>query len=290
MKIAIVCPFNNTLSIDYSIKVINFLKSKGIKMYLHKELMKSTSIRNIGKEFGEFDELNENVDFLISVGGDGSMLKAVTIVKDTNVPILGINTGRLGFLTSLGKESIELGLNQLLKSEFKISKRCLLEVYSNKLDKNFFGFNYALNEVSVSRKNTASLISISAELNGIPLATYWADGLIIATPTGSTGYSLSSGGPVMTPESSSFVLTPIAAHNINIRPLIVNDNTIIKLSVTGRGYKHLISIDSRILTVPLKTDILIKKADFSISKIEINKNFFINTLREKLFWGLDKRN
>ena len=290
MKIAIICPFNNTLSIDYSIKVINFLKSKGIKLYLHKDLMKSTLIKNIGKEFDEFDDLNENVDFLISIGGDGSMLKAVTIVKDTNIPIIGINTGRLGFLTSLGKESIELGLNHLLKSEFKISKRCLLEVYSNKLEKNFFGFNYALNEVSVSRKNTASLISISAELNGIPLATYWADGLIIATPTGSTGYSLSSGGPVMTPESSSFVLTPIAAHNINIRPLIVNDNTIIKLSVTGRGYKHLISLDSRILTVPLKTDIFIKKADFSISKIEINKNFFINTLREKLFWGLDKRN
>ena len=240
--------------------------------------MKSTLIRNIGKEFWEFDELNEKVDFLISIGGDGSMLKAVTVVKDTNIPILGINTGRLGFLTSLGKESIELGLNHLLKSEFKISKRCLLEVYSNKLEKNFFGFNYALNEVSVSRKNTASLISISAELNGIPLATYWADGLIIATPTGSTGYSLSSGGPVMTPESSSLVLTPIAAHNINIRPLIVNDNTIIKLCVTGRGYKHLISLDSRILTVPLKTDIFIKKADFSISKIEINKNFFINTL------------
>lgn len=290
MKIAIICPFNNTLSIDYSIKVINFLKSKGIKLYLHRDLMKSTLIRNIGKEFWEFDELNENVDFLISIGGDGSMLKAVTVVKDTNIPILGINTGRLGFLTSLGKESIELGLNHLLKSEFKISKRCLLEVYSNKLEKNFFGFNYALNEVSVSRKNTASLISISAELNGIPLATYWADGLIIATPTGSTGYSLSSGGPVMTPESSSLVLTPIAAHNINIRPLIVNDNTIIKLCVTGRGYKHLISLDSRILTVPLKTDIFIKKADFSISKIEINKNFFINTLREKLFWGLDKRN
>lgn len=290
MKIAIICPFNNTLSIDYTIKVINFLKSKGIKLYLHRDLMKSTLIRNIGKEFWEFDELNENVDFLISIGGDGSMLKAVTVVKDTNIPILGINTGRLGFLTSLGKESIELGLNHLLKSEFKISKRCLLEVYSNKLEKNFFGFNYALNEVSVSRKNTASLISISAELNGIPLATYWADGLIIATPTGSTGYSLSSGGPVMTPESSSLVLTPIAAHNINIRPLIVNDNTIIKLCVTGRGYKHLISLDSRILTVPLKTDIFIKKADFSISKIEINKNFFINTLREKLFWGLDKRN
>ena len=290
MKIAIICPFNNTLSIDYTIKVINFLKSKGIKLYLHKDLMKSTLIRNIGKKFGEFDELDENVDFLISIGGDGSMLKAVTVVKDTNIPILGINTGRLGFLTSLGKESIELGLNHLLKSEFKISKRCLLEVYSNKLEKNFFGFNYALNEVSVSRKNTASLISISAELNGIPLATYWADGLIIATPTGSTGYSLSSGGPVMTPESSSLVLTPIAAHNINIRPLIVNDNTIIKLCVTGRGYKHLISLDSRILTVPLKTDIFIKKADFSISKIEINKNFFINTLREKLFWGLDKRN
>ena len=290
MKIAIICPFNNTLSIDYSIKVINFLKSKGIKLYLHKDLMKSTLIRNIEKEFGEFDELDENVDFLISIGGDGSMLKAVTVVKDSNIPILGINTGRLGFLTSLGKESIELGLNHLLKSEFKISKRCLLEVYSNKLEKNFFGFNYALNEVSVSRKNTASLISISAELNGIPLATYWADGLIIATPTGSTGYSLSSGGPVMTPESSSLVLTPIAAHNINIRPLIVNDNTIIKLCVTGRGYKHLISLDSRILTVPLKTDIFIKKADFSISKIEINKNFFINTLREKLFWGLDKRN
>ena len=289
MKIAIICPFNNTLSIDYSIKVINFLKSKGIKLYLHKDLMKSTLIRNIGKEFWEFDELNENVDFLISIGGDGSMLKAVTIVKDTNIPILGINTGRLGFLTSLGKESIELGLNHLIKSEFKISKRCLLEVYSNKLEKNFFGFNYALNEVSVSRKNTASLISISAELNGIPLATYWADGLIVSTPTGSTGYSLSCGGPIIMPDSKNLVLTPIAPHNLNARPLVISDDKHIEIKVNGRENECFISVDSQIFSASIDSKVNISKASYFLKMIEFDEDSYLNTLREKLMWGKDKR-
>ena len=156
------------------------------------------------------------------------MLHCVTKTQDSNIPILGINTGRLGFLTSLQKESLNSGINQLIESKYSIIKRSLLEVSIPGIKKNIFDFNFALNEISVSRKNTASLISISSFLNDLPLTTFWADGLIIATPTGSTGYSLSSGGPIMTPETSSFVLTPIAPHNINIRPLMSTDRVLMK--------------------------------------------------------------
>ena len=290
MKIALICPFNNKLSISYSLKVIKHLSFLNVEIYIHEELLKNIKISKLPKKYFSFKKLNSKIDFLFSIGGDGSILQSVTLVKDTNIPILGINTGKLGFLTNLQKESIELGLKQLLDSKYSIIKRSLLEVNSPNLEKNFFKFNFALNEISVSRKNTTSLISISTHLNNVHLTTFWADGLIISTPTGSTGYSLSSGGPIMTPESSSFVLTPIAPHNLNIRPLIINDNTTIKISVSGRGDKHLISLDSRNFSLSCNTEIILKKAPFTISTVQLYNNSFLNTLREKLFWGLDTRN
>ncbi len=290
MKIAVICPFNDTFSIDYTSKVIKHLYSMEIDVYIDSELEKFSEIIGISKKIKSFNKIDSDFDFVFSIGGDGSMLHCVTKTQDSNIPILGINTGRLGFLTSLQKESLNSGINQLIESKYSIIKRSLLEVSIPGIKKNIFDFNFALNEISVSRKNTASLISISSFLNDLPLTTFWADGLIIATPTGSTGYSLSSGGPIMTPETSSFVLTPIAPHNINIRPLIINDDNEIKLQVEGRAKEHLISLDSRILTLPSETEILIKKAPFYIYTVELKENSFINTLREKFFWGLDTRN
>ena len=290
MKIAVICPFNDSPSINYTIKVIKHLSSMKIDVFIDSELEKSTKIMEVSKKIKIFDRINSDFDFVFSIGGDGSMLHSVTKTQDSNIPILGINTGRLGFLTSLQKESLKSGINQLINSKYSIIKRSLLEVSIPGLNENIFDFNFALNEISVSRKNTASLISISSFLNDLPLTTFWADGLIIATPTGSTGYSLSSVGPIMTPQTSSFVLTPIAPHNINIRPLIINDDNEIKLQVTGRAKEHLISLDSRILTLPSETEILIKKAPFYIYTVELDDNSFINTLREKFFWGLDTRN
>jgi NAD+ kinase len=218
------------------------------------------------------------------------MLQAIISVKDSNVPSLGINTGRLGFLTSLQKESLNIGLKQLWENKYTLIDRNLLEVKLPNSNDVIDSFPYALNEITVSRKNTASLISIDTRLNSEPLTTYWADGLIISTPTGSTGYSLSSGGPVMSPQTCSFVLTPIAPHNLNIRPLIVPNSTVIELKVTGRGQDHLLTLDSRIISLNQETKIIVKKAPFSIATVELNDNTFFKTLQDKLFWGLDTRN
>ena len=237
-----------------------------------------------------FESLPKNTDFLFCIGGDGSMLQAIITVKDSKVPILGINTGRLGFLTSLQKESFNIGLKQLWENNYTLIDRDLLEVKLPNSNEVVDSFPYALNEITVSRKNTASLISIDTRLNSKSLTTYWADGLIISTPTGSTGYSLSSGGPIMSPQTASFVLTPIAPHNLNIRPLIVPNSTVVELEVTGRGQDHLLSLDSKIISLNQETKILVKKAPFSIATVELNDNAFFKTLQDKLFWGLDTRN
>ena len=218
------------------------------------------------------------------------MLQAVITVRDSNVPILGINTGRLGFLTSLQKESLNKGLQLLWEKKFTLINRSLLEVKIDEHQSLLNDFPYALNEISVSRKDTASLISIQAEIEGHPLTTYWADGLIVATPTGSTGYNLSSGGPIVLPETPSFVVTPIAPHNLNIRPLVLPDHSSIKLEVSGREEQHLLSLDSRLVTLAHNTPIYIKKAAFSIATVQFNDTAFYNVLREKLYWGIDKRN
>jgi NAD+ kinase len=237
-----------------------------------------------------FESLPLDTDFLFCIGGDGSMLRAIMSVKDSNVPILGINTGRLGFLTSLQKESLNVGLKQLWENKYSIIHRSLLEVKLPEANEAIDSFPYALNEISVNRKNTASLISVNTRLDNEPLTTYWADGLIISTPTGSTGYSLSSGGPIMSPQTAGFVLTPIAPHNLNIRPLIIPNSTTIELEVTGRGEDHLLSLDSRIITVNQETCIQVKKAPFTLATVELHDNAFFKTLRDKLFWGFDTRN
>ena len=290
MKIAVICPFQNELSRGYAQGVVEHLLERKVTVLVDSKMVNFLKGTDMISYVSVFESLPKNTDFLFCIGGDGSMLQAIITVKDSKVPILGINTGRLGFLTSLQKESLNIGLKQLWENNYTLIDRDLLEVKLPNSNEVVDSFPYALNEITVSRKNTASLISIDTRLNSKSLTTYWADGLIISTPTGSTGYSLSSGGPIMSPQTASFVLTPIAPHNLNIRPLIVPNSTVVELEVTGRGQDHLLSLDSKIISLNQETKILVKKAPFSIATVELNDNAFFKTLQDKLFWGLDTRN
>jgi NAD+ kinase len=226
---------------------------------------------------------------MITIGGDGTLLRSITYVRDLGIPIIGINSGRLGFLATLNQEMLNSELDIILNGGYEIRERTLLEVSFEKKSK-LSDFNFALNEVSVGRENTTSMIEIKTTLDGEYLNTYWADGLIISTPTGSTGYSLSCGGPIMTPSSQTFSITPIAPHNLNARPLIISDETNIELSVKGREESHLLSLDSRIISLTNNTKIKIKKANYKIKLASFSNNSFYKTLRNKLLWGEDKRN
>ncbi len=240
--------------------------------------------------FKTFKSLDHTFDLLISIGGDGTILRAITFLKDLSIPIVGINTGRLGFLSTIQTNEIEGAVNHILNGNFKISERTLLSVETNPENKDLKNLNFALNEIAVSRKNTTAMIKVETHLNGEYLTSYWADGLIVSTPTGSTGYSLSCGGPVITPDAGSFVLTPIAPHNLSARPLVIPNDTKIQLKVDGREEHYLMSLDSRIATLHNSTIITIKKASFKIKMVELINETFIDTLRKKLLWGEDKRN
>ena len=290
MQIAVLCPFINPVSLGYAEGVIEHLLGLKMKVLVDQQLHEGLETSDVREQLHQFSSLDANTDYLICIGGDGSMLQAVTVVQDSNVPILGINTGRLGFLTSLQKESLNKGLQLLWDKKYRLVERTLLAVDLGKEQKLLGDFPYALNEISVSRKDTASLISVNASIDGKALTTYWADGLIVTTPTGSTGYNLSSGGPIVLPETPSLVMTPIAPHNLNIRPLVLPDNSEITLTVSGREDQHLLSLDSRLISLPHQSPIKIQKAPFTISTVEFNDTAFYNTLREKLYWGLDKRN
>lgn len=242
------------------------------------------------EDFKTFQVLDNSYSLLISIGGDGTILRAITYVRDLSIPIVGINTGRLGFLATIQTEQIESAVESILKGDYKISERTLLCVETVPENKDIVETNFALNEIAVSRKNTTSMITVETHLNEEYLTSYWADGLIISTPTGSTGYSLSCGGPVITPETNSFVLTPIAPHNLNARPLVIPDHTEIRLKVDGREEYYLISLDSRIASLHNSTIVTIKKADFKIKMVELFHESFIDTLRKKMLWGEDKRN
>ena len=240
--------------------------------------------------FKTFDVLNSSFDLLISIGGDGTILRAVTFVKDLGIPIVGINAGRLGFLATIPKEYIEKAIDDILNGNYRISERSLLSITTSPENEDIKNMNFALNEIAVSRKDTTSMITVETYLNDEYLTSYWSDGLIISTPTGSTGYSLSCGGPVITPDTNSLTLTPIAPHNLNARPLVITDSTEIKLKVSGRENTYLVSLDSRIATINNETILTIKKADFNVKMIELLDESFLNTLRKKLLWGEDKRN
>ena len=239
--------------------------------------------------FSSYNDLDKSIDMMITIGGDGTLLRSITYIRDLGIPIIGINTGRLGFLTTLNQELLNIELKKVLNGEFDVKERSLLEVSVDDND-NFSDFNFALNEVSVGRKNTTSMIEIKTTLDGEYLNTYWADGLIVSTPTGSTGYSLSCGGPIMTPSSQTFSITPIAPHNLNARPLVISDEIKIQLSVEGREKSHLLSLDSQIISLKNNVKIKIKKANYKIKLASINNNSFYKTLRNKLLWGEDRRN
>lgn len=240
--------------------------------------------------FTSHTELDESYQMLLSVGGDGTFLRAATFVRDTGIPILGINAGRLGFLANVQQENIEKFLKLIINKEYKISQRTLVSITSTPEVEALQDINFAMNEITVSRKDSTSMITIETYLNDEYLTSYWADGLIISTPTGSTGYSLSCGGPILTPETESFVITPIAPHNLNARPMVIPDSTVLKLKVTGREENYLVSLDSRITSVKNESVLTIQKTPFKINMVEITDETFLKTLRNKLLFGEDRRN
>jgi NAD+ kinase len=225
---------------------------------------------------------------IISIGGDGTILDTVSFIRDTQIPILGINFGRMGFLAAIGKENIEEIMRALIEKTYIVEERELLEIIC---DKPLFGReNFGLNEFTLQRKNSSTMININAYINDELVTTYWADGLIVATPTGSTGYSLSCGGPIVYPNSQTFIITPVAPHNLNVRPLVVPNSAVLRFEVSGRGNRFLATVDTRIQNIDSSYNIIVQKAKFTAPLVSLNNKTFINALRTKLHWGLDKRN
>lgn len=291
MKVAVYSQYPKKQS-EEALKVLSFVLRKR-KASLFLEAKFYNAIKNEFENtsnYNTFKSLDESFDLLISIGGDGTILRAITFVKDLNIPIIGINTGRLGFLATIQTENIEEAIAHIYEKKYSLSKRTLLSIETSPKNNDIIDLNFALNEIAVSRKNTTSMITVETKLNGEYLTSYWSDGLIIATPTGSTGYSLSCAGPVITPDTTSFVLTPIAPHNLNARPLVIEDSFTIELKVSGREENYLVSLDSRIATLSNDTIITIKKAPFTINMIELDSESFLTTLRKKLLWGEDNRN
>lgn len=256
----------------------------------YKLLLDNIIISDSYQTFDSHKGLDESIDFFIGIGGDGTLLRAANYVKNKNIPIVGINAGRLGFLANVQQNAIEDLLPKLYTGHFRLSKRSLLSLNCTPNQCTIFDLNFALNEITVSRKNSTSMITIETYLDNEFLASYWADGLIISTPSGSTGYSLSCGGPIIAPETGCFVITPLAPHNLNVRPLVIPDQTEIRMKVSTREPQFLISLDSGTKAVDNETEILISKAPFTINMVEFPEQSFIKTLRNKLLWGEDKRN
>lgn len=289
MKVAIYSQFQKKKPLASLEVLLEVLQKRNIEIVIEANFYKGI-LPKIKTEFNTFSSLDASFDFLVSIGGDGTILRAITLVKDLNIPIVGINTGRLGFLATIQHDEIEDAIDNIINKQYSISERSLLTIESSEDNAEINRCNFALNEIAVSRKNTTSMITVETELNGEYLTSYWSDGLIISTPTGSTGYSLSCGGPVITPNAASLVLTPIAPHNLSARPLVIEDTTVITLKVDGREKQHLVSMDSRIATLTNKTTITIKKAPFTIKMMVFKNETFLDTLRKKLLWGEDKRN
>jgi NAD+ kinase len=266
-------------------KVELVIEATFLELLYEKEIIKKEY-----KTFSSHAELDQSFDMLLSIGGDGTILRAATLVRDSGIPILGINAGRLGFLATVQKENIDEFLQLVIDKKYTLSKRTLLSLSCTPPNEALQDINFAMNEISVSRKDTTSMITIDTYLNGEFLNSYWADGLIVSTPTGSTGYSLSCGGPILTPDVKSLVITPIAPHNLNARPLVITDETEIKLKVSGREEHYLVSLDSRITSVKNESILTISKTPFEINMVEIHEETFLKTLRSKLLWGEDKRN
>lgn len=294
MKVGIYGQFYHKDSGKYIEQLLKALDRKKIHVVIEKNFLKLIHLnKTVTREynhFSTFEELDSSYDLFFSIGGDGTILKSIDYIRDLNIPILGINTGRLGFLATIQKEEIAKTIEVLLQKKYSISERTVLSIETDPKSDEIGENNFALNEIAVSRKNTTSMITIETWLDEHCLTSYWADGLIISTPTGSTGYSLSCGGPVIAPTTNALVITPIAPHNLNARPLVIQDSTQIKLKVSGRENFYLISMDSRIATLSNDTVITVKTAPFKISMVQMHEDSFLQTLRKKLLWGEDRRN
>ena len=271
--------------------LIKKLETEHIKLIIEEEfsvfLDNNIRFNKSFSTFNSYETLKNKANFLLSIGGDGTLLKAVTYVRESEIPIMGINTGRLGFISSISADQIDDAITDILKGNYKINERTLLELSSDK--KLFKDKNFALNEVAVSKKDTSSMIRIDTYVDDEFLNTYWADGLVISTPTGSTGYSLSCGGPIIMPGTNNIIITPNAPHNLNVRPIVIDDNSVIKLKVEDRDQLALVSLDSRSRAFDSETELIIKKADFKVKLVQPQNNSLIKTIRHKLMWGLDKR-
>lgn len=269
-------------------EVLNGLQIEQLIHHKFYDILQSKGIVEGVSVFHSANDIRGKVDYLLSIGGDGTLLESATLVGDSGIPILGINTGRLGFLSSVAESDIELAIKALVKGEYTLDKRTLLSLETS--EKIFGDTNFALNELTVHKKDSSSMITVHAYINDEFLNSYWADGLIIATPTGSTGYSMSCGGPIVSPGSENLIITPVAPHNLNARPFVVSDNSTIKLKIEGRDENFLATLDSRSTTIEASTELIIRKSPFPLNLIRLNDESFLATLRNKLMWGADKRN
>ncbi|MBR5781362.1 MAG: NAD kinase [Bacteroidales bacterium] len=292
MKIAL---FGKVFGSDYNElmrELLHVLKDSNVELMVYEPFLKYINHCFDGSYeytlFNTSDDIRGNVDVMFSFGGDGTILDSVPLIRDSGIPVLGFNTGNLGFLSSVSPQETADAVRKIIKGEYEIEKRSLIQIKD--ADNIFNGINYALNEVSICRKNNGSLIVVNVYIDDMLLNTYWADGVILATPTGSTAYSMSVGGPIMTPNSDSFLITPIAAHNLSVRPVVIPDKSNVRIKVDGRCDDYALGLDSRIVLADKSKEIEIKKTDFTFNMIKMpGKNFF-ETIRKKLLWGNDIRN
>lgn len=293
MKVGIFGQKNNRVTVKYIHTLVEVLLNYDSTIYFEENIYEYFIKKFPGytfQTFASYHDLDDSFDMFYSVGGDGTFLRSITFVRDHNIPIIGINTGRLGFLATVQKEQIVEAIRQISNKNYVIKDRSVLTIKTNDNNPDLLEQDFALNEISVTRKNTASMITVETYLDDEFLTTYWSDGLIISTPTGSTGYSLSCGGPIISPTSKNLVLTPIAPHSLSVRPLVIPEDTKIELHIGSRSKEAILTLDSRITTISNSTKIVISKSDFMIKTLHLNNQTFIKTLREKLLWGEDKRN
>lgn len=271
----------------------DILAEEGINAYVNKNYLDSLKGNinfksDVGIFEGYLDFKTRNFDYVITLGGDGTILNAVAEVRDADVPILGINLGRLGFLANIEKEKIKEAIGLLKTGRYSLSERTLLHLESN--HPMFGDIPFAMNDCTLLKRDTSSMIVIHTYINGAYLNSYWADGLIVSTPTGSTGYSLSCGGPIIFPNSGNFVITPVAPHNLNVRPIVISDNSVISFEVEGRAENFLCTLDARFETITSDFQLAVRKCDFNVKLIQLHGWSFMHTIREKLMWGNDTRN
>ena len=292
MQVAIYGRKITKLTLPAFTEILETISSFGWGILLEEELSKSLNQKGLNsdstKTFSSHKHLKEGVDLMISVGGDGTFLKSVDYVRDSEIPVLGINTGRLGFLANVAKDQIQEALSLIKAKKYIFQKRSLLSVHVN--DGTGAQDFFAMNELALHKKDTSSMITVKVSLDGNFLNSYWSDGLIVSTPTGSTAYNLSCGGPIVTPGCQVHIVTPIAPHNLNVRPTVIPDHMPITLNVEGRGRSYLMSIDGKSRSIKQGQEIVINKAAFMINVIKFENNNFLDTIRNKMLWGIDKRN